>query len=408
MGDSDETSPHHEALAAIVQDLRVEEQLLGERMADCIEAEVTYFRSGAVDRADLVETTSGVLRAALDAFGQKTAVAAFDSSGATLTGLRWARMGVPLVAVLSASRISSRFTWQTVVAVAERRQAPPELLVTVASALFHMQDLTVEAVIESYRSESTAIRVSQEAERSALVEALVNGQAMPTVTLWEIAELLQLPHDGHFTVVVAELQRTARGVLGDVERHLHSAGFRSVWRLLPDVQVGIVSLPGGGQDIRGLLRVLRANSTARQGVSPVYDDLAATAGANRLARSALLGSIGGAEHVVMFDDAPLLMTSVAAPEINLRIARSVLAGLDPLSPEQRTLLLDTLSGWFDCAGSAALTAERLYLHRNTVRQRLNRLEQLTDRSLTNPRHVAELCIALESERHLPGGVLPAL
>lgn len=220
------------------------------------------------------------------------------------------------------------------------------------------------------------------------------------MTLWEIADLLRLPHEGHFTVVVAELQHTARGVLGDVERHLRTAGFRSVWRLLPDLQVGIVSLPDGQHDIRGLLRVLRANAPARQGVSPVFEDLGATAGANRLARSALLGAIEGVDHVVMFDDAPLKMTSVAAPEINLRIARSVLAGLDPLPAEQRNVLLQTLSGWFDCDGSTARTAEKLYLHRNTVRQRLNRLQQLTNRTLTNPRHVTELCIALESELRL--------
>lgn len=99
-----------------------------------------------------------------------------------------------------------------------------------------------------------------------------------------------------------------------------------------DLQVGIVSLPDGRHDIRGLLRVLRSNSSARQGLSPVFDDLVATTGANRLARSALLGAVRGAEHVVMFDDAPLQMTSVAAPDINLRIARSVLSGLDPLPP----------------------------------------------------------------------------
>lgn len=402
----------------MLEELRAVQQLLVERIADSIEAEVPYFRTGKVDRADLLGTALsylGVTFGALDRLifplgsadgppippGDDTAVAdVFDGSEAARTGARWAKIGVPLVAALSACRIASRCTWEAVVTAARQHDGPAEMLVAVASDMFSLQDLTVEALTDSYRSESDAILLSREAERSALVEAVLDGRDVPTMTLWEIADLLRLPHAGHFTVVVAELEHTARSVLGDVERHLRTAGFSSVWRLLPDLQVGIVSLPDGRHDIRGLLRVLRANSTARQGLSPVFDDLAATAGANRLARSALLGAIHGAEHVVMFDDAPLQTTSVAAPEINLRIARSVLAGLDPLPPEQRTVLLETLGGWFDCEGSAAKTAAKLYLHRNTVRQRLNRLEELTNRSLTNPRHVTELCIALESEQHL--------
>jgi DNA-binding PucR family transcriptional regulator len=38
----------------------------------------------------------------------------------------------------------------------------------------------------------------------------------------------------------------------------------------------------------------------------------------------------------------------------------------------------------------------LYLHPNTVRQRLRKLEQYTGRALSDPRAAAELCIALET------------
>jgi DNA-binding PucR family transcriptional regulator len=47
------------------------------------------------------------------------------------------------------------------------------------------------------------------------------------------------------------------------------------------------------------------------------------------------------------------------------------------------------------------TARRLYLHPNTVRQRLRRPEKYTGRSVNDPRDAAELCIALEVARRLP-------
>ncbi|WP_280254254.1 helix-turn-helix domain-containing protein [Nocardia abscessus] len=64
--------------------------------------------------------------------------------------------------------------------------------------------------------------------------------------------------------------------------------------------------------------------------------------------------------------------------------------------QQRTRLLETLETWFQAGGSAASTGERLYLHANSVRYRLRRIEELTGLSLTNPAAVRDLGAALEA------------
>ena len=46
-------------------------------------------------------------------------------------------------------------------------------------------------------------------------------------------------------------------------------------------------------------------------------------------------------------------------------------------------------------------AAAIYCHPNTVRHRLHRIEDLTGRSLSRPKDIAELCLAFEVERRLP-------
>jgi DNA-binding PucR family transcriptional regulator len=81
-----------------------------------------------------------------------------------------------------------------------------------------------------------------------------------------------------------------------------------------------------------------------------------------------------------------------------RIAGSILAGLDQIPASQRPVLLATLGAWLDNGGSADKAAGVLFCHPNTVRHRMRRLEQLTGRSLSDPRGIAELSIAFEIDR----------
>jgi DNA-binding PucR family transcriptional regulator len=84
-----------------------------------------------------------------------------------------------------------------------------------------------------------------------------------------------------------------------------------------------------------------------------------------------------------------------------KIKLLVLSHLDELPAEERTILLDTFRAWVEAGGSANDTAAKIFCHPNTVRHRLRRIEELTDRSLSRPMDLAELCLAFEIERRLP-------
>jgi purine catabolism regulator len=73
------------------------------------------------------------------------------------------------------------------------------------------------------------------------------------------------------------------------------------------------------------------------------------------------------------------------------------ATLGPLLNADRTgdsQLIETLRTFLELDGSVQATADQMYVHRNTVRYRLSRIEALTDRSLSSTKDRVHLWLAL--------------
>jgi DNA-binding PucR family transcriptional regulator len=84
----------------------------------------------------------------------------------------------------------------------------------------------------------------------------------------------------------------------------------------------------------------------------------------------------------------------------VKSAAVVLDGFDDLPDQVRDRLFDTFRAWVDNDASMSASAEVLSCHPNTVRKRLRRIEERTGRSLSRPRDVIELSLALEVHRRL--------
>jgi DNA-binding PucR family transcriptional regulator len=199
-------------------------------------------------------------------------------------------------------------------------------------------------------------------------------------------------------VVAAEVTDLGRHTLPGVESRLRVSDTLSAWQLRPDTQVGIVYVPAR-QRHDALLEVLGNYPDARLGISPSYLKLDQTGEALRFARIAMTAApVGGG--VIVFDDNPLLVASVAEPDVMRRVADTVLGPLATMRTDDRRILLDTFAAWLHARGSADLAGQQLFVHPNTVRQRLRRLEERTGRSLGDPLDVTALCLALEADRRL--------
>lgn len=105
--------------------------------------------------------------------------------------------------------------------------------------------------------------------------------------------------------------------------------------------------------------------------------------------------------VVQLDDRLAGALLVTAPDLAARLVRRALGTVLDLDPDERDLLLRTLSWWLASGGSAGQTAARLYGHRNTVLNRLRWLEALTGRSTEHVDDLVEWSLALLALQVLP-------
>lgn len=319
----------------------------------------------------------------------------FDTTPAVATGIARATAGVPLPAVMEAFRVAYHQLWDAMVDLAGAdRKISREALLRATALVWQAQDVYTDAMTAAYREQAIQQTLDDEAERSALTEALLGARVTDDRSLWEVAALLRLPQKGPYVVVAARCPAVGKQALPRVQAMLRSIDIFSAWRLLPDLHTGIAHIPSDTEHA-ALLDLLHRVSTTRVGVSPRFDDLGDTAQALRYARVAVNARAGRAGQVTVFDDSVLAVAAVSAPEVTAKLADIILGRFDDLAPDERDVLFDTFRAWVDADGSMTKAAAQLYCHPNTVRYRLHRIEERTGRSLSVPQGLAELCLAFE-------------
>ena len=375
---------------------RVEE--LARRVAAAITTDVEFYRDTKVITADeLLKSSRDNTRFIVSALqaGQP-----FNTSPAVDTGSLRAAVGVPLPAVMAAFRVGAHHIWDVMIEIARAEpRIGSEAPLHATKRIWQAQDVYTDAMTGAYRQQALQQALDADAERAAMTEALFNGHLFDDRTVWDIAQLLGIPHRGPYVVVAASAPTVGRQALPAMSVKLRSIDIYSAWRLLPDIQIGIAHLPTpSSRD--ALLGLLRRMATTAVGVSAPFDDLSDTAQALRYARIALTARDRDGDNVTVFDDSVLGVAAVSTPEITQKLATIVLGAFDELGNDDRDMLFNTFRTWIHNRGSVQHTATEMFCHRNTVRHRLHRIEELSGRSITVPHELAELCLAFEIHQRL--------
>jgi sugar diacid utilization regulator len=262
-----------------------------------------------------------------------------------------------------------------------------------------LAELIATAVVAGYRDEQNRQLIAEASRRLSLVDALLEGPAFDDWSLREVAGYLRLPINGPFVVVAAQVPTGGDEPLREIESKLRSLDVFSAWRLLPDMQVGIVHVKSD-QKLDRVIALLSRTTTARVGVSAVFKDLRDAPRALHVARMMLHGRTDSTSSVAVFDGSILATAAVSAPQVMVQTVGAALDGFTDLPDDQREMLFETFRVWQDNDASVRGAAEVLICHPNTVRHRLRRIEERTGLSLSRPKDVAELCLAFEVHRRL--------
>ncbi|MEU6995330.1 helix-turn-helix domain-containing protein [Streptomyces sp. NPDC046465] len=343
------------------------------------------------------------MRIGIEAISAPRASPRRDLEYAEEAGRRRAQQGLPLDLLVHSYRNAGYLVWDSLLEGTAGKD-PEKLAVLMRSATMVWSAVDAQAAVASdaYRATELELRRRTDEQLQALLDALLEGRSAPGLAA-RAAAGLDLPEHGPYAVVVLRVER--RDGREAFHRQIQRAGFRFIWRMRTDCEVGVVALggPEGGAEtgLDGLARLLDGRCPGPGGISPVVGGLADLGHARRLAELALRTCPPDATGIVRLDRRMPTALVVSQPELAGHLVSDVLGEVLALEPADRAVLLETLDAWLACEGSAGRAAGRLYCHRNTVFNRLRRLEQLTSRSLARPRDLVEVALAVEAHRLSP-------
>jgi hypothetical protein len=327
-------------------------------------------RSGQPARIDSYDNVAGPIAARVRAVGIKAAV------------------GVPII-------VDGRVWGSAAVGSLQPGPMPADTEMRIS----RFAELIATAVVAGYRDEQNRQFLAEGSQRVSLLNAVLEGRAFDDWSLREVAGSLRLPINGPYVVVTAHVSTVGDEPLPEIGSKLRSFDIFSAWRLLPDMQVGIVHVKSN-QKLDVVVALMSRMTTARVGVSAAFGDLRDTPQALHVARMMLLGPTDSTSSVAVFDGSLLATAAVSAPEVMVQTVGAALDGFGDLPDDEREMLFETFRVWQDNDASVGGAAEVLFCHPNTVRHRLRRIEKHTGRSLSRPRDLAELCLAFEVHRRL--------
>ncbi|MEV4647850.1 helix-turn-helix domain-containing protein [Saccharopolyspora sp. NPDC049357] len=298
-----------------------------------------------------------------------------------------AQAGVPLEVLLHAVRVDFRILWDAFA----RRVSEDELpsLVRSASRVWAAVDHHTTRIHLAYLSEAAVVAREQEHERAQLVARLLTTDARDPQVVAQVATALDVSADADFAVAAAPLPATRP--LRDAADELSSRGISVHLQDVDRRPVLIAQLPAGVAAVppRWLQEV-------PCGLAPVARTLAGVPRAVRIA--AELAGTGATESGPRA--LPDVWSSVVAGrlgELGDALAAEVFGRMRGIGAGERSRLLETATAYLR-TGSAGAVAGELYCHRNTVLNRLRRIDELTGCDLTRPDQAALFTVARACER----------
>jgi hypothetical protein len=303
-----------------------------------------------------------------------------------------ARQGVPLDAMHRGYHIGGQVLFSSFLQWASEEDLPRDCFMALADDVWHVVDLHSATATTAFRATEIELSLDRSAEYGRLLDALLNGDA-DREAVAAAARAWSLSEHGRYAVLVQRLSDWDTRPLREADLPAKVAGVRVIWRIHAGCAIGVAVL--GETSVIKIATALPTVPGRRTGVSLVVDGLAELARARRLAELAVR-TITTRDGVSCLEERFPAALLTARPDLARELCGRTLGPVLALDKVSRDLLLDALDAWLAADGSASQAAAALYCHRNTVLNRMRRLERLTGRSLSAPKDLVELSLALQA------------
>jgi hypothetical protein len=285
-----------------------------------------------------------------------------------------AQHGRSLNALQSAFRIAFRVAWRRTTKICASHGLPAETVAELAEAQLEFLDELASICVEGYADARTRSPEELAELRGRLLRRVLERPAASRRTIAELAERAGWTLPVEVTVVVAgaRVRPVAAALSDDVLTDL-------------DVPQPRLLVPGPfTAERRAMVEAALPDDRFAVGVTVPLEE---AADSFRWAVRALgLAESGVIEdgRVTMCEEHLLTLWLMSDPRLIEELAEQRLAGLTSMSPAKQKALTETLRVWLESWSTAAEVGDRLHVHPQTVRYRLNQLKETMGERFTDP------------------------
>jgi PucR C-terminal helix-turn-helix domain len=297
------------------------------------------------------------------------------------------REGRTLAALQSAYQVGTRILWRRLGEGPTARRLPPEVIFSLAEALFNYVERISGASVAGWADEEASRAGSLQARRHALVELLARRPPAPTAEVERAAAAAGWPVPARLAALaVPDAVAVAARLPGAIGADLDP--------------VGVVLAPA--PDRSGWLDRLQAGLAGRRAVlgpaveaAQAHRSVARAQAAWPLHLAGLLQP-GSPDTLARADEHLLALLMAAEPELAGDLCERAVAPLRELPAGAAARGEQTLRAWLDAHGDVTAAAAALHVHPQTVRYRLAGLREVFGGALDDPGARLELAIALRT------------
>lgn len=289
---------------------------------------------------------------------------------------RRARQGVGVDALMVAYRIGVEVAWEEFRAKAEVMGLPVEEQLAGSERLRHWADQHMVVIARAHREVDIEINRHSRERVTSFIQDLTSGSIEPA-RLRREALIHGLDPQGKYAV--ARVRGEVEG--WTIEARLDPDGDGLVTHLDGDLVALVPEEPG---EIPGVVT----------GVGPLVPLESAATSFLAATRAVEVADALGQTGLVRVEDFGLRAVVVEQPEIGATLRRRY---LEPVEDGGLfgTELTTTVKAWLEAGRSIERTSRELFVHRNTLRHRLRRFEEIAGCRLDDPQTIAELWWAFE-------------